>query len=444
MRSAAAVLIVAACGTHGASDIPIARDQVALVPVADRQDIDLLFVLDDSIGGLEMQTYLKAAFPAFLSELTTRRELPSLHIGVVSSDLGALGAEDSAPGTGVGSGPGSCNGFGRNAALQTNMTTLITGKFIADIRNSDGTRTVNYTGTLTNAFAAIASLGGSGCGFEQPLEAMKRALDNHPDNAGFVRDVPLAIVVLTDEDDCSFARSSFLDKDQTLLGPLQSFRCTRFGVVCDEGGTTTEEMYVIGEKSRCHWADDSPYLTLRTRYETFLRSVHGDPRDILLTAIAGAPGRGESLEVEARTPPGGGTAIPALKHTCRFNGALGAEVADPALRIKELTGAVPRGRFEDICDSDYMPDVLAIAREIRGMLGDSCLTRDIAVPADCEVFDQTLVREVEVPRCSTTRKTDCYQLVEDEACTTSHHLRVEVTRSGTPPADTMVAVRCRL
>ena len=40
--------------------------------------------------------------------------------------------------------------------------------------------------------------------------------------------------------------------------------------------------------------------------------------------------------------------------------------------------------------------------------------------------------------------TDCYRLVEDPACTTSSHLRVEVTRSAVPPADTMIAVRCRL
>jgi hypothetical protein len=105
---------------------------------------------------------------------------------------------------------------------------------------------------------------------------------------------------------------------------------------------------------------------------------------------------------------------------------------------------VPRGRFEEICDSDYTPDVLAIAREIRGMLGDSCLTREIALPADCEVFDQTPARETPIAPCNAARTTDCYVLVDDPACTTSHHLRVDVMRSAAPAADTMVSVRCRL
>lgn len=447
VRIALALLLLAACGGDDAParpDAGVPRDQVALVPVAQARDVDLLFVLDDSIGGLEMQLSLDDAFPAFVSELAKRNVLPNLHVGAVSTDLGSLGAEDTVPGPSVGSGgPGSCSGRGKDAALLTNSSTQIVGAFIRNIGNPDDTRTTNYTGTLGDAFSAIVSLGASGCGFEQPIEAMKRALDNNPANVGFLRpDAALAVVVLTDEDDCSFAHSTLLSADTSLLGPLQSFRCTRFGVACDIGGATTDDMAVVGPKDRCHWREDSPYLTSRSRYETFLSALKADPRDVLFAAIAGDPA---PVEVELRTPPGGGTAMPALVHTCSFiEGSGGAGAADPPVRIHDLVQHVRRGRFESVCTSDLTPAALAIAREIRGMLGDSCLTREIALPADCEVFDQMPTSERELPPCSAAQATECFQLVEDPACTTSHHLRVEVTRSAEPPADTMVAVRCKL
>ncbi len=444
MRIAVLAAVLAAdlvaCGDSAEPDI--ARARVALVPVAAKHDVDLLFVVDDSVSVLHLQASLKNAFPALLDELAGRGELPGLHVGVVSTDVGTLGAEDETPGPLIGSGPGSCSGTGRNGALRAG-TMLVSGAFISDTPNGDGSRTTNYTGSVDSAFRELASLGSSGCGFEQPLEAMRRALDNHPMNAGFLRpEAALGIIVLVDEDDCSFVHAStFLGPDTTTLGPLQSFRCTRFGVQCDDGGATPDDLNVPGSKSACHWNETSEFLTARVRYEAFLAGVKSDKRDVMFGAIVAA---GSTIEVEPRTPPGGGTAIPALAHGCTWDMGQGPAVADPAIRIDELTRTVTRGRSESICTSDYTSAVQGFAREIRGMLGDACLTREIAMPADCKVFDQTLARESEVPPCSASRATDCYQLVEDAACTTSQHLRVDVTRSSAPAADTMIAVRCRM
>jgi hypothetical protein len=441
---ALAVALLAACGDDASTppDGGVPREQVALVPVTANRDLDVLFVLDDSPGGLELQTAWKAAFPSFLNELMHRHPLPNLHLGVVSTDLGSQGADDAAPGPSIGNGPGSCSGTGKNGALLTNSSQLVTGTFISDVQNSDGTRTTNYTGALADAFATISSLGASGCGFEQPIEAMKRALDNHPANVGFLRPAAaLAVIVLTDEDDCSFAHSTLLGPDTQTLGPLQSFRCTQFGIACDVGGMTPDEMASVGEKSGCHWNEQSEYLTTRARYEAFLTTLKTDPREELFAAIAGPP---TWVEVELRTAPGGGTPISALAHSCKYNGENGPQVADPAVRIEDLARTVPRGRFESVCSLDLNAAAFGIAREIDGMLGDTCLTRDIALPADCEVADQTATGETVLPPCSAGTTTDCYRLVEDPACTTSSHLRVEVTRSAAPAADTMVAVRCRL
>jgi hypothetical protein len=40
-------------------------------------------------------------------------------------------------------------------------------------------------------------------------------------------------VIIADEDDCSVRDPALLGPDSQQLGPLQSFRCTQFGVVCD-------------------------------------------------------------------------------------------------------------------------------------------------------------------------------------------------------------------
>jgi hypothetical protein len=235
------------------------RVEVAVIPITANRDIDLLFVIDDSPGMLEMQNAVKTAFPMFVAEVSRfPTGLLNFHIGVVTSDLGTKGALDSSAGPTIGSGPGSCTGSGKSGNLQTNGTTLITGTFISDTRNTDGTRTTNYSGTLADAFNAIASVGASGCGFEQHIEAAKRALGNNPANAGFVRPTAnLVIVIVGDEDDCSIAHSTLFGTD-TSLGPLSSFRCTRFGVTCDQGGATSDEMNMVGTKSSCHSNEGRP------------------------------------------------------------------------------------------------------------------------------------------------------------------------------------------
>lgn len=444
VRVTPALFLLLACGGDDAFQAATDRppEQVALVPVTARHDVDVLFVLDDSVGGLEMQTSLRAALPAFVAELAATG-MPNLHVGAVTSDLGSQGAEDAEPGPTVGTGPGSCAGVGKAAALMTGSSSPITGNFLVDVSDGAGGRTTNYAGSLADALSAFTYFGGSGCGFEQPIEAMKRALDNHPDNVDFLRpDATLAVIMLTDEDDCSFAHATLLDSDTSVLGPLQSFRCTQFGVACDDGGVTPEDMATPGVKSGCHWREDSAYLTSRARYESFLSALKADRRDILLAAIAGDP---SVVEVEMRSLPTGGSMLPTLAHACTFTEAEGGPgVANPAVRIHDLLAHAPRSRFESLCAGDLAPAATAIAREIRGMLGDSCLTRDIRMPADCEVFDQTPTGETQLPPCSATTTTDCYQLVEDPACTTSQRLRVEVMRSATPAADTMVAVRCKL
>src|SRR5262249_59114045 len=88
------------------------------------------------------------------------------------------------------------------------------------------------------------------------LAAVERALGpNAPSgNAGFLRDYAfLGIVLITDEDDCSApADSQLFDPSQNSnadpLGPLASFRCTEFGILC--GGQSPPRL-AAGPLSNC-------------------------------------------------------------------------------------------------------------------------------------------------------------------------------------------------
>jgi hypothetical protein len=419
------------------------RTEVARVPVTPNRDVDLLFVIDDSPSMLDKQANLKAAFPAFIAEVNRLEGgLPNVHIGVVTSDLGSKGSLDAAPGPGIGSGPGSCAGEGKSGNLQTNGSTLINGSFITDVANGGGGRTTNYTGTLADAFAAIASVGAGGCGFEQHLEAAKRALSNNPANAGFLRsNAGLAVIVLADEDDCSMSHSTLLSSDVTMYGPLQSFRCTRFGVTCDVGGTTSDEMNMLGPKSSCHSTVGSAHLTNVADYASFFSGLKPDARYITFAAIAGPS---TPVIVEERVPPGGGTAINAVAHSCQYTGATGPEVGDPSVRIQELASLFPGSTFEDVCSPSLSQQLIEVGRAVRALVGDTCLRKDIATPADCVVIDQVGTNKTVIPKCGSA-STDCYTLVADPTrCSTPSHLRLEITRSSAPPANTVTVVSCKL
>ena len=92
----------------------------------------------------------------------------------------------------------------RRAARARRRTWRTAQTFISDAHG-----VVNYTGSIEDVFRCIAPLGDVGCAFEQPFGADARAgrrRDGTPpaENQGFLRDdARLAIVMLTNEDDCS-------------------------------------------------------------------------------------------------------------------------------------------------------------------------------------------------------------------------------------------------
>jgi hypothetical protein len=222
---------------------------------------------------------------------------------------------------------------------------------------------------------------------------------------------------------------------------LQSFRCTRFGVKCEVNGTTADAMNTVGGKDQCSSNEASAYLADVGRYATYLSGLKPDPRDVIFAALAGAE---YPFNVELRAPAGGGAAIPALAHSCAYAGATGTEVADPPSRIATVAKLLRRGSMDNVCN-DLGSAMTSLGQRVKSLVGDPCLVRQIALPAVCEVFDIRGTTETFVPACDGAHTTDCFSVVSDPAlCPAGQQLKLDVTRSAAPSADTWTSLRCAL
>jgi hypothetical protein len=310
--------------------------------------VDLLVVVDNSGSMAEEQLRLALDFERLITTLELAEGgLPDLHVGVVSSDVGA------GPNDIVG-----CVGEGDRGVLKNAATTPgcapPDGPFIADTVAEDGSRERNYTGTLADTFACIAQIGVDGCGFERPLEAVRLALDgSNLENAGFLRDdAALAVLFVTDEDDCSAEDTDLYTTDgDGPLGPLSSFRCTEFGIVCGDPPEpiTREPASYVG----CVPRSDS-YVRHPLEYVDFLRALKADPTRIVVAVIAGPPEPvvvGRDDDDNARLEP-----------SCA--GEVGE--AAPAVRFRYVLDQFPdRNHFASICAEDSGAPYVALAELIQ-------------------------------------------------------------------------------
>ncbi len=421
------------------------------IPVTVNRDIDILFVVDNSKSMADKQTNLVTNFPDFINVLQgIPGGLPNVHIGVVSSDMGGNATQDG-PATGV----SGCNGRGDNGALRTDPS--ITGSFISDVDpTGSGTRTKNYTGDLATAFTQIARVGDTGCGFEQHLESMRKALTN-PANGSFLRpSAYLAVIFIADEDDCSFSRAAGLGPESAALGTLQSFRCTRFGVTCEQGGATTDAMKQVGSKGQCHPNESSQYLESVQTYVQFLKSLKPADKDMVI--VAGIMGTIEPFQVEMRPPQGQTVAEPALAHSCSYAGAEGIQFADPPVRLKFLLDQFPgRSAFTTICQRNLSDGLGVIANLLRSVVGDPCIQGTLAdvdpdmtgPQYDCAVSDVTNPgeanqKETIIPACDATAShKPCWRITADAMkCANDDHLMLQVERSQDPEPETHIIANC--
>jgi hypothetical protein len=190
--------------------------------------------------------------------------LPDVHIGVVSSNMGAgMGAMGGNCGAGLGDrgllwgndpndltasvAPGSAAATNPNNPIADGCGLLPGARWIEDVARPDGEdgRQRNYSGrAIEDVFTCLATaVGSNGCEEQHLLQATRAALIPQPNintaNNGFLRsNAYLFIVLVTDQDDCSAYPDPTNNDDlfnmQTKrdVGDTASLRCAARGHLC--------------------------------------------------------------------------------------------------------------------------------------------------------------------------------------------------------------------
>lgn len=413
--------------------------------------LDIVFMIDDSTSMTPLQNKLTASFPSFMHVLESLPGgLPDVHIGVVSSSMGA----------GRNPGVAQCPTGGDRGVFQNRAvgTTCAAGSLNAGqrfISNIGGV--ANYTGDISDVFGCIAALGDAGCGFEHQFASVLRALgaDGQPppsENAGFLRDdAALAIVLITNEDDCSAPHNTTLfDQTSQLVsdpfGPLQSYRCNEYGHLClYDGKLQAPPRQPDGEVtlSGCVSNEKGP-LDPVADFVTFLKGLKGDPARVFLAAVTG-PATPYVVGLTAPTLQDA-SQWPIIEHSCQD---ADGTYADPSVRIAQAVNAFGgHGLLASICDDTMGPVLQKISTQLSRPMAAPCVpTPDPSGPGctvvDRSVADDGTIAAARVPSCDVANgATPCWTLVADATCGAgSEHLKV--SRGGaTVPATLVTAIDC--
>jgi len=406
-------------------------EATAEISVANVDKVDLLFMVDNSGSMREEQELLRAQFPRLVQVLTSGDRdgdgvadfapARDLHLGVVSSDMGLVGIQ-SIPG---------CTGLGDDGVMNNVPDPGQSGCDASYPRFLSYAAGVGDPLEIANDFGCIASLGTDGCGFEQPLEAGLKALwpsvDTDPwtgqiyepnrirflgdvngfgqlghgdtDNDGFLRNNPaeglslVAIIMVTDEEDCSSADTRHFTPD-IYLDPSDPLAMQDLNLRCfyNPQNLYSLDRYVNG------------FQALRPGNENLVvfGAIVGVPLDLIdggvdmsnevareayYERLLGDPRMTEQVDPD-RGPEVGGNLLPSCLLDLDGDG-LEEIRAYPARRFVELARRFgDNGSVQSICRDDFGPALDRIIEVISKQLGGVCLPRplerqgDGAVPCD--------------------------------------------------------------
>jgi hypothetical protein len=404
---------------------------------------------------------LTTNFPVFIQVLQgLPGGLPNVHLAVVSQDLGA----------GQWTGIPQCNPGGDGGKFQfmvgagtasSGMPCTSTGLDANQHYISSVNGVTNFgTNSIQNVFSCIASLGDGGCGFEAQIQSVVRALNADgmglpAGNDGFLRpNAYLAIIMLTNEDDCStppvtplFDTSSKYVADQ--YGPLQSYRCNEYGHLC-KNAPPPRTMAASFAPGDCVSAEDKGLLIPVATMVNQIKSVKTDPSQILVAVIAGPPDPYNVIMVPP-TLTQDPSMWPNIDHSCVQNSG---EYADPSIRLAQFVTAFGgNGLFLPICAPTFAPALMTIANTIGKVLGPRCIEGTPVMKAngqpDCSVIDNSFDDQgnpvaTPVPACADNGGTaPCWSLTTDPMnCPNALVLSVMRPTGTMPPSGLSSSVSC--
>ncbi|MCA9605065.1 MAG: hypothetical protein KC619_05700 [Myxococcales bacterium] len=328
--------------------------------------LDVLLGVDNSNSMSEEQALLAEQIPRMARVFATGdidgdgiQDVPALHsvrIGTVSSDMGTGGFVV----------PTCANtDLGDDGALHTAGRTDIAGCLAsypsyAELAPSAGLTDID---AFVDQVSCTAQLGIGGCGFEQQLESVAKAVtpstapmtfqDGTPGqadraNAGFLRtDSILAVVLLTDENDCSASDPELFDPASPVYGATDL-------------------------NLRCSANPDALHAT--SRYVDALRASRDRPGDVVYALIGGIPAdlAGADPATILADPRMAETVDPdapsRLLPSCMSEHGL----AMPPRRLVEVAQGLPGSTIQSICQDDFTPAVDAILRRVAARASGAC------------------------------------------------------------------------
>jgi len=362
----------------GGIDTPVLLDAPADTPDTHLPDapcippalrVDMLILMDTSASMREEQDLIRAGIPELVRALRSGdvdgdgmpdySPVVDLQVGLITPDLG-VGLADAL----------GCTRTGDMAVLRsTSIASSCTGTYGPIVRFTSG-------GDPTAAAAALACLanaGAMGCGFEQQFDAVLEAASPdgatsytrasyiplafadgsmgraETDNAGLFRDdAVLAIVLITDEDDC------------TALDPRSFFDLTTLGL--------------DGPNLRCATMPDRLHPV--SRFVDGILQMRQIPQRIVFVPITGIPvARSPGVRVipdfdailaDPSMTPTPLPSMPARLSDVCTNLATGG--ATPAPRIvtaaRDLAAAGVHTTVQSICADNYQTIIRAIAYRV--------------------------------------------------------------------------------
>lgn len=239
----------------------------------------------------------------------------------------------------------------------------------------------------TEALGCLGPQGIAGCGMEQPLESMYKAiaLSSYPESAqlGFVRDQAiLAIIIVTDEADCShnnafdevFSENKVFWSDPDAQFPTSAV-CWNAGVACVGDGNSYDDCLPTNFDMAGTPGVLNGDAVMRPlgRYTEFVEGIENWKKDInpeqevVVAVISGVP---EGYSDKTAQLEFADSDDPAFQEA--FGIGPGCEVGErravPPVRLRvfaEAFNSDPEGRpVYSICAPDYTPALEAIAEAI--------------------------------------------------------------------------------
>jgi hypothetical protein len=335
--------------------------------------VDVLLVIDNSISMEEEQVSLAEQIPRVVDILASgdfdgdgvpeTAAAYDLHFGVVTTDMGTGGVTVPTCPEPMFGDDGALRTLGRAdlASCVDSYPTFLT------LHPSDAEADPH---AVARDLTCVGQAGTGGCGFEQPLEAMLKAVtpstsplrfvagtSGHADgaNAGFLRDDSILVVlVLSDENDCSVSDPELLDPGSTRYSEDLNLRCFSY----------PDALHPVA------------------RYVDGLLATRSDPRDLIFAVVAGipmdlTPGGTPEFAAVLSDPRMAevleGIAPTRLRFSCEDVGGAAfppRRLVEAAQQLQERGATSALG---SICQADLSGPLEDLLRRISLRLGERCL-----------------------------------------------------------------------